>query len=179
MKERSPRRGVYWEIKHCTDDIKRKHTCKPIEWTANIRKQPMKKIGKAIKSNNIKEKTREKLRSSRLVNVEKYYFSSGKRNYSVPSLCTDASSFMRRGGRLYTGYVNHGFENASKCAECAMLIISLWYQKTPRRCHFGRGSVTRLAPFKVLRTTAIGIIRGYSFRGLECWEDMTYHNSAF
>ena len=72
---------------------------------ANLRKQPMKKIAEAIKSNNnnIKDKTRKKLRSSHLVDFEKYYFSSGKRNYSVPSLCTDAPSFMRRGGRLYTG----------------------------------------------------------------------------
>ena len=85
----------------------------------------MKKIAKAIKSDHNKDKTREKLRSSRLVNVEKYYFSSGKRNYSVPSLCTDAPSSMRGGGRLYTGYSEPGFENARKCAECAMLIISL------------------------------------------------------
>ena len=85
----------------------------------------MKKIAKAIKSNHNKDKTREKLRSSRLVNVEKYYFSSGKRNYSVPSLCTDAPSFMRGGGVCTQGTVNHGFENARKCAECAMLIISL------------------------------------------------------
>ena len=65
--------------------------------------------------------------------------------------------------------------------------------KTSRRYHFGRGFDTRLAPFKVLRTTTTGIYpgglpyvaysgmcrwTGYSFHGLQCWQDIIYHNLA-
>lgn len=84
-----------------------------------------------------------------------------KRNYSVPSLCVDAPSFMRGGGVCTQATVNHGFENARRCAECAMLIISLLVPEDSQKEPFGRGYDTHLVLFKVLRTTTTGIIRGW------------------
>ena len=93
-------------------------------------------IVKAIKSkNNSKDKTREKLRRWHLVN---FVLSSGKKGSSV----------------------NHGFENARKCAECAIYayLFPSCYQVILFQARFRYPP----RPFRSIETTTTttGMIRG-------------------